>query len=394
MTNVKPFQGDTLHTVMYKVLSETPPPLDKVLPGLPAALNGVVMRALQKDPAERFASSLEMANDLTTIRASLGDSPNGTRTLSLRRSIETALAVEREARRRVERSTKYALAGAGALVVVAVVGALIAIKSQGARPSTPTSSSASQVPAPTVSSAPPAAAAASQGSPAAPQGRAQDSVAATSPPVVREQGRPTRDTAARTAARATAPREVATRPEQRTTPTSPRNTTTTGATASASNAAATSRVPVTPAQDSQRPPIAPPSAPSLTNSPAVHTPITSPAPKPAVVSQPVDPAVEINALVAAYGRAIEARDLPALRRLYPEMSSAQQQGFRDFFSFTRTLKASLTVSGLQVDGSSAEAQLSGLYEYVTNAGRDQRQPVSFQATLRQGSDGWKFVSIR
>ena len=394
LTNVKPFQGDTLHTVMYKVLSETPPPLDKVLPGLPPALNGVVMRALQKDPAERYASALEMANEITTIRASLGDSPNGTRTLSLRRSIETALAVEREARRRVERSTKYALAGAGALVVVAIVGAVIAINWQGSGPSAPSSSSPPQVPAPSVSTAPPAAAAASQGSPAAPQGRPQDSIVAPTQPVVREQGRPNTDTAARTPSRPAAPRDVVTRPEQRTTPTIQRNVPAAGATA-ASNAAPTSRVPVTAAQDSQRPPVAPPSTPSLTSSPTtVNAPVTSSAPKPAPVSQPVDPSVEINALVAAYARAIEGRDLPALRRLYPDMTSAQQQGFRDFFSFTRSLKASLTVSSLQVDGASADAQLSGLYEYVTNAGRDQRQPVSFVATLRRGSEGWRFVSIR
>jgi serine/threonine-protein kinase len=394
LTNVKPFQGDTLHTVMYKVLSETPPPLDKVLPGLPPALNGVVMRALQKDPAERYASALEMANEVTTIRASLGDSPNGTRTLSLRRSIETALAVEREARRRVERSTKYALTGAGALVVVAIVGAVIAINWQGTGPNVP-SSSVPQVPAPSVSTAPPPAAAASQSSPAAPQGRAQDSIVAPTQPVVREQGRPNRDTAVRAPSRPSAPRDVVTRPEQRTTPTNQRSVPAAGETATASTAAATSRVPVTAAPDSQRPPVAPPPTPSLTNSPStVNAPVTSPAPKPAPVSQPVDPAVEINALVAAYARAIEGRDLSALRRLYPDMTSAQQQGFRDFFSFTRSLKASLSVSSLQVDGASADAQLTGLYEYVTNSGRDQRQPVSFVATLRRGSDGWRFVSIR
>jgi serine/threonine-protein kinase len=392
LTNVKPFQGDTLHTVMYKVLSETPPPLDKVLPGLPTALNGIVMRALQKDPAERYASALEMANDITTVRASLGESPNGTRTLSLRRSIETALAVEREARRRVERSTKYALTGAGALVVVAIVGAVIAIKWQGPGPSAPTTSSAPQVPAPTVATAPSNDAAASPASPAAPQGRAQDSVASPSQPVVRAPGRANTDTSPRTPSRPATPREAVARPEQRTTPANQRNVPASGATASTSNAT-TSRLPVTPAQDSQRP-VAPPPTPSLTNSPPVNAPVTSPAPKPAPVSQPVDPTVEINGLVATYARAIEARDLPSLRRLYPDMTAAQQQGFRDFFSFTRSLKASLAVSSLQVDGASAEAQLSGLYEYVTNAGRDQRQPVSFQATLRRGSDGWRFVSIR
>ena len=124
-------------------------------------------------------------------------------------------------------------------------------------------------------------------------------------------------------------------------------------------------------------------------------PVTTQAPsKPAAIAQPADPAVEIASLVAAYARAIETRDLTAVRRLYPAITQTQQQGFQDLFSYTRSLRASFTVASLQVDGSTADAHLTGLYEYVTNAGREERRPVSFQATLRRENAGWRFVSIR
>ena len=393
LTNVKPFQGDTLHTVMYKVLSETPPPLDKVLPGLPASLNTVVMRALQKDPADRYASALEMANDLTTIRHSLGDNPNGTKTLSLRRSIETALAVEREARQRVERSTKYALAGAGALVAVAIVGALLAIRSQNA-----TSNGASSGSTPPGATAPatatPVSSPTTQSAMAAPQGRVQDSVASPAVPAPPTDSRSRGDPSARSRGRETAPpRDVAARrPEQQTAATVQRNTVATPPGAGTSTSARP-QPPGTVAVDSQRP-ITAPLSPSVTSAPPITAPVTSAEPKPASVAPSPDPAAEIATLVNAYARAIESRDVAALRRLYPEMTAVQQQGFQDFFAFTRSLKASLSVSSLQVDGASADAQLSGQYDFVSNAGREQRQAVSFHATLRRGTNGWRFVSIR
>ena len=393
LTNVKPFQGDTLHTVMYKVLSETPPPLDKVLPGLPASLNTVVMRALEKEPSQRYASALEMANELTAIRASLGDPPNGTKTLSLRRSIETALTIEREARKRVERSTRYALAGAAALVLVAIVGATLMLGAK--NDATESRSAGASGSATSTRPTSPAASPATGSLAAAPQGTAQDSIA-----------RPPRNATADAPTRArtdTAPRGAPTRPALTREAAAVRGDARTPTTASGRPAGAGSstgarpQTPAVPTEETQRPPISvpPPASPTVTPSPPVSAPVSSQTPaKPAPLAPAVDPSVEIEKLVSSYARAIQAKDLAALRRLYPEMTAAQAQGFQDFFAFTRTLNASLSVSSLQVDGASADAQLTGLYEFVTNAGRDLRQPLSFQATLRRESNGWRFVSIR
>jgi ketosteroid isomerase-like protein len=116
------------------------------------------------------------------------------------------------------------------------------------------------------------------------------------------------------------------------------------------------------------------------------------APKPVPLA--ADAPAEIKALVAAYAHAIEQRDVAALRRLYPDMAPAQQTNFQEFFGYVRTLRASLSVSSLEVDGATAEARLTGAYEYVTNAGRSERQPVNVQATMRRESAGWRFVAIR
>lgn len=390
LTNAKPFQGDTLHTVMYKVLSEMPPPLDKVLPGLPSSLNTVVMRALQKQPDQRYASALEMANDLTAIRAALGDKPSASKTLSLRASIETALAVEREARRSVERKTRYALIGVAALVVLAILGASVIVRWRSTSAQAATEKRAADSPGiGAVASGPQAPPAPAPSAIASPQGAVQDSTAGVKTASPRTEGsRSRQDSIARAQSRS-----VATRGEQRTPPTDARTARReTTASSPLPPPADRSQAAAGATSDAQRPPVSAPVSPTVT---PASPPVTTQAPsKPAAIAQPADPAVEIASLVAAYARAIETRDLTAVRRLYPAITQTQQQGFQDLFSYTRSLKASFTVASLQVDGSTADAHLTGLYEYVTNAGREERRPVSFQATLRRENAGWRFVSIR
>jgi serine/threonine-protein kinase len=437
LTNSKPFQGDTLHAVMYKVLSEMPPPLDKVLPGLPSSLNTVVMRALQKEPSQRYSSALEMANDLTAIRSALGNRPSGTKTLSLRSTIETALAVERDARHRVERKTRYALIGAGTLVVLAIAVASFALNWRGRRPDNgdqgrppgvdkgAAASALSQPAAGTLPASPQGVVAATDSSASArvPAATATDPARARTDSVPRTTGRaaPTARELARARFEQRAALGVRRRAEQagatadelrvgdahnRTAESFLRNGLLPEATdelnqasaawedaaaaarqrvAAASSAAARSQSTGATTSSAPRPVV---SAPPLAPVP------TQPVPKAAAITPPADPTAEITTLVAAYARAIEARDIAALRRLYPDMTQAQQQGFQDFFAYTRSLKASLAVSSLQVDGGSAEARLTGVYDFVTTAGRAQSQQVSFQATLRRENVGWRFVSIR
>ena len=64
LTGTRPFGGDNLTTVIYRIISEQPPPPSAVVPSLPAGLNYVVMKTLAKEPAERYQNCAEFTADL------------------------------------------------------------------------------------------------------------------------------------------------------------------------------------------------------------------------------------------------------------------------------------------------------------------------------------------
>ncbi len=68
------FRGDTQLQVMHAVLHDEPTRLRAIRPDLPAGIESIVLRALQKDPANRYQSAAEMVNDLTAALALL-DTP-------------------------------------------------------------------------------------------------------------------------------------------------------------------------------------------------------------------------------------------------------------------------------------------------------------------------------
>jgi hypothetical protein len=103
---------------------------------------------------------------------------------------------------------------------------------------------------------------------------------------------------------------------------------------------------------------------------------------------------EIGAVVDAYARAIESRDMAELKRVYATITSDQASAFSDFFKSTRSLRAALAVKSLQVDGNKATARVAGTYEFTTSAGRSQQQPVAFDADLRRDGGAWKLVAVR
>jgi WD40 repeat protein len=64
LTGAVPFQRDQGMAVLLAHLSEPPPPLDALRPGLPAAAGQVLARAMAKDPAERYPSCGEFTDAL------------------------------------------------------------------------------------------------------------------------------------------------------------------------------------------------------------------------------------------------------------------------------------------------------------------------------------------
>jgi predicted Ser/Thr protein kinase len=67
-TGELPFPGESLTTVSYKVMQTEPVPPRKLNPALPAKLEGVILKCLAKDPAERYQTGEELARDLGELR--------------------------------------------------------------------------------------------------------------------------------------------------------------------------------------------------------------------------------------------------------------------------------------------------------------------------------------
>ncbi len=75
LTGTLPFDGETAVTIALKQVSEAPMPPSAVNPAVPPALDAVVLRALAKDPQQRFASAGEFIAALEQVRAGL-DQPD------------------------------------------------------------------------------------------------------------------------------------------------------------------------------------------------------------------------------------------------------------------------------------------------------------------------------
>ena len=69
LTGTVPFTGDTPVEIAMKHLQQTPAPPSTHRPEIPRDLDYVVLRALAKDPAERYHSAEDMDSDLERIGA-------------------------------------------------------------------------------------------------------------------------------------------------------------------------------------------------------------------------------------------------------------------------------------------------------------------------------------
>ena len=80
LTGRVPFDGDTAVTVALKHVTEAPPPPSAIEPRVPPALDGVVMWALEKDPARRPADADAFIAALEDVRARIVDGAAGQET--------------------------------------------------------------------------------------------------------------------------------------------------------------------------------------------------------------------------------------------------------------------------------------------------------------------------
>ncbi len=75
LTGYRPFQGNSAVTVSFKVVNRDPLPPTVLDTELPEGLDNIIVRAMAKDPAERYQRGSEMAADLRNLLGSLEPLP-------------------------------------------------------------------------------------------------------------------------------------------------------------------------------------------------------------------------------------------------------------------------------------------------------------------------------
>ena len=76
VTGAPAFQADTPMAVLLQQIQDIPRPPSELTPGLPASLNLLILRCLEKDPVNRFASTDDLLRELDSEAVSAGKRPS------------------------------------------------------------------------------------------------------------------------------------------------------------------------------------------------------------------------------------------------------------------------------------------------------------------------------
>jgi serine/threonine-protein kinase len=67
LTGRRPFEAESITTVIYKIINEEPPAISELKKGLPAGFEKIVTKALAKDPNDRYQNCKQLAEDLRNL---------------------------------------------------------------------------------------------------------------------------------------------------------------------------------------------------------------------------------------------------------------------------------------------------------------------------------------
>ena len=367
LTQMKPFDAPTLQNLFFKIITEKPRPVSELVPGLPPALDRIVLKAMAKEPSDRYASALEMANDLTSVRSKLSG-PSYPASVSLSASVASAIEMSRK--KSQTRARNLAFAGAGALAAVALIAIAWTRYSQSG--SARLEAADKSAPAAT-QAAPPSVPAELPGVAAKNDSVPTDGSVATQP--LTSPQRPVRQekktAVIKRDARAGAAAKTPSRPVQL-------------------------PVAAAPAQRIDPPVTNPVRQETVQSQPQVVTtaPVVTPTKQEPAPPPPAPTAADIAPVVEAYARAIESRDISAIRRVNPGLTSDQQRNFEAFFQNARSVNVTFRITNFESSGASADARLVGSFDYVNIENREQRLPVSLAATFRHEGSAWRLASVR
>jgi serine/threonine protein kinase len=149
-TGKRPFRGTSGYDLMHAVLTAPVPPPSVLRPDLPAALDAIVLRAMRRDPSERFACARELGRALAPLASEPANWLREFAPSSDHRRVAPELHVAESGEDLFtltskldvpprSRASRMALAATGGVVCVAVAGAIAVV----ARPPKPPVSSGS-----------------------------------------------------------------------------------------------------------------------------------------------------------------------------------------------------------------------------------------------------------
>lgn len=362
ITHHKPFDGATQQEVLYRVLSDEPLSLREIDPGIPPGVEAIVLRAMAKDPMERYQSTTELSDDLkaacVALHAGAGSTQLDVRALLPRGRINVL----------------QVLAAGLAVILLSWGASHLPWGSGGATPALEADSRLGSVAARALGL--PTAAPLYASVPAPPP-----SPGTSSPDTLL--------TSLRDAARARRVEvEAAGVPSSRLAPgdrrlvdadSLAREGRYSEAILALSAATALWNTSEREYRASQTRRARPTTTPTVRQPPPVVTPPPPPARD--------DPA-EIGKVIRDLAAALESRRVAAVRSVYPNLSDREEQTWGRFFAATRELSMTISVTQLRSFGDSAAAVVQGTYTYV-NADGQQRQPISFPASFIRRQGRWQ-----
>jgi serine/threonine-protein kinase len=95
VTGEKPFPGQNITTVIYKIVNEEPVAPRQLDPSIHLGLNAVILKALAKEPAQRYPSCRDLMNDLRNYRSlGVAENPNATLPLGIGGTQQSSVAAQ------------------------------------------------------------------------------------------------------------------------------------------------------------------------------------------------------------------------------------------------------------------------------------------------------------
>jgi hypothetical protein len=389
LSGKRPFKGDSVAATIFSVLEHEPEPLDRIDPNMNPDLARIVERALAKLPAARYQRIDDMLADLTTITAageqktlllpnlvqpqSIAPPPSIVQTRFQQRASNPAAqpaAVPAPAPPRSVPVRWVALAMAAVVVVAAI--AVVLMRGRSSEEPAPAAALPAQASAP-----PPATAPAAPSAPVpAPGARLAETPRTAAAP-------PAPQTAAPSAA-TPAPR-AANEPPQ-TKPVEPPQV---------------AREPVP--QPERQPPIEEPRPAPAVPPATAPAPVAAPPPPPAPTAAPAAPpppapvdnsAAAVQELVARYKSALEARDLGALKQIWPALGGRQETAMKAEFDNARAIAVTLQGVSVSIAGTTATVTCRRDYVVTTSDRKTLNSATRMTMTLERKNGAWTIDTIR